>query len=79
MNKIRSGKRITIRTEDNITAVEQSLEMMIGKCKRNETCILENLKDLKVLAILGEFELDTSILHTQQVFNSLRHKADKFK
>ena len=53
--------------------------MMIVECKRNERCILETSKDLKVLAILGEFELDTSILHTQQVLNSLRHKADKFK
>ena len=30
MNKTRSGKEITVRTEDNITIVHQSLEMLKG-------------------------------------------------
>ena len=34
---------------------------------------LRALKDLKILAISGEFELRTNILHAQQVFNPLRH------
>ena len=51
LNKTRSGTRITVRTEDNITVVQQTLEMMKVKYKRNERCILENLKDLEILAI----------------------------
>ena len=62
--------------EDNITLVQQSLEMMKVECKKNGKCILKNLKDLKVLAISGEFELGTNILHAQQVLNPLRRKAD---
>ena len=44
--------------------------------QKNGKCILKNLKDLKVLAISGEFELGTNILHAQQVLNPLRRKAD---
>ena len=77
LNNTRSGTMITVRTEDDdITVVQQSLEMMKVECKRNGGCILENLKDLKVLAISAEFEQGTNILHAQQVLNALRHKAD---
>ena len=63
--------------EDNITLVQQSLEMMkVSWMQKNGKCILKNLKDLKVLAISGEFELGTNILHAQQVLNPLRRKAD---
>ena len=44
--------------------------------QKKQRYILENLKDLKVLAISGEFELGTNILHAQQVLNTLRHEAD---
>ena len=44
--------------------------------QKNGRGILENLKDLKVLAISGEFEIGTNILHAQQLLNQLRHNTD---
>ena len=56
---------------------DSSTAIIRNEAKKTEgRLIFENLKNLKILAISGKFELGTNIIHAQQVFNLLRHKAN---
>ena len=60
LNKTRSGTRITVRTEDNITVVQQSLEMMkVSLMQKKRNVHRRKLKRSDIPAIPGEFELQS--------------------